>query len=86
MFNKSQMFKEAHAAAKANMGSKFCAGRTYAELFAIQLRRIWSSAKMLAKRPLTIADHIVALESKDRWTRADYARHDELRAQMREAA
>lgn len=91
MFNKSEIMTKAHAAAKACFGSKFYAGRSYAELLAIQLRRAWSEAKAMA-RPVILSkaerikEQIFNLENKTHWGRSDYLRHDALTAELREAA
>ncbi|ABD53158.1 hypothetical protein [Jannaschia sp. CCS1] len=61
-------------------------------VFAAELRKAWAAAKAAAKAATTpVKDHsvklaIVALNNKDRWTQADYARMDALRLELREAA
>lgn len=93
-FNLSTIMTEAHTAAKACVGHVFYKGRSYASLFAIQLSRVWAEAKRrvaqaMRNAEMTPADRtryaIAALEGKDRWTQADYARIGVLRAALRAA-
>ena len=85
---------DAHTAAKACFGHAFYAGRSYASLFATQLSRVWAEVKRRVAHEqkaaeMTPADRtrhaIAALEGKDRWTQADYARIGVLRAALRAA-
>jgi hypothetical protein len=86
---------EAHAAAKACFESSFYKGRSYASLFAGQLTHLWGEIKrrlMIETRNAAktdaqrTRDAISALEGKDRWTQADYARIGVLRAALRNAS
>lgn len=86
-YNRAAIMREAHAAAKSCAGHPAYSGRSYASLLAGQLKRIWAEMKRrvviaLRAAQMTAADHIrhaiTALEGKDRWTAADYARRDEL--------
>lgn len=73
--NLTTIMTKAHAATRACVGSPFYAGKTYAQIFAAHLRRIWREAKMLAVKPVSAAEalrrEILSLESKDRLTFAD---------------
>ncbi len=94
-YDRRAMMIEAHAAATLCVGNAFYAGRSYASVFAGQLKRVWAEAKRAVARAIraaaqTPADKIkaaiAALESKDRWTREDYAARDALAADLRAAA
>ena len=83
---------DAHAATKASKGYRIYRGRSYARIFAGQLTRIWAEAKRrvasaLRQAALTDTDRtrdaITALEGKNHWNHADYARIGVLRAALR---
>ncbi len=93
-YNLSSIMTDAHTATKACLGHAVYKGRSYASLFAGQLARIWAEAKRrvrVAAQSATMSEAdrtraaIAALESKDRWTQADYARIGVLRAALRAA-
>jgi hypothetical protein len=87
MFNKSEIMRKAWANYnRFNKGLPFCA-----KAFGRELSRVWSSVKLAASRAaMTDQDRtqeaIVILESKTRWTQADYQRHTELHAEYAAAA
>ncbi len=93
-YNRTIIMTEAHTAAKSCIGHVVYKGRTYASILATHLSRVWAEAKrrvVLARQEaeMTPADRtrhaITALEGKDRWTQADYARIGVLRAALRAA-
>ena len=91
MFNKSTIMQNAHAAAKACMDSPFYKGRTYAQIFAGQLRRIWASEKVKVAQASRsnaqrIQDQIVKLENKDFLGWKGLQKLDALRVELQEAA
>lgn len=91
-YNRAAIMKEAHKATRACAASSFYRGRSYAWIFAAQLRRVWADTKCRAagavlEASMTQADRlrraIACLEGKDRWTDCDYASMDKLRADLR---
>ncbi|SFE20716.1 hypothetical protein SAMN04488523_105314 [Sulfitobacter brevis] len=93
-YSLTKIMTDAHTAAKACLGHAVYKGRSYASLFAGQLSRVWAEAKRrvaTAKFDATMSQSdrtraaIASLESKDRWTQADYARIGVLRAALRAA-
>lgn len=78
--------KKAHAKTRACVGSKFYAGRSYASVFAQQLRNAWREAKMMAPAQISpreeLRREILTLEAKERTTTEDRTRLDALSAQF----
>ena len=93
-YSLTKIMTDAHAAAKACLAHAVYKGRSYASLFAGQLSRVWAETKRRVaatkiEATMSQADRtraaIASLESKDRWTQADYARIGVLRAALRAA-
>ena len=64
MFNKAEIFRAAHAAARNNAGSRYYAGHSYASIFAGQLRNEWRNAKTRARMAKEAAMTPAALRIK----------------------
>ncbi|WP_028029202.1 hypothetical protein [Gemmobacter nectariphilus] len=94
-YDRAAIMKAAHVAARGLTGHPMMKGRTYAQNFAGQLRRVWAEAKARAQaeamakaaKPKSAADRIreaiFLLECKDRLEPRDWAALDAMRADLR---